>query len=450
MSARKISASTDNSEPFRACILGCSLNTGNMGVSALGASLVKLIKEAVPGAQISLFIGNRTTDSQTCTVHGVQTTVRIINYRLSPKSRPRDHLFSLLLLGLMYRMLPVKAFRAGVLRYSWQLSALVEAQFIGDIRGGDSFSDLYGFRRFLLGCIPASIVLLLGKSLVLLPQTYGPYRNSVARHIAARIISRAQCVMSRDQKGVQVVRKLVEGRLEAKRIRYCPDVAFSLEPRAPAGSLPAHIRNLYATSRSGVVVGVNVNGLVFNGGYNRRNMFGLRMDYRTFLLELVSSFLRESNTEVLLIPHVFVPPINSDHLACRNLKAAFASGADRLHLHTVEPTYDQHELKDIIAHCDFFVGTRMHSCIAALSQGVPTAGVAYSDKFIGVFKTAGAGACVIDARLFSVGDATAQILRLFQRRRELAGSLDTTITRVKQRLYREMVQAVTDGRAGYA
>ena len=45
--------------------------------------------------------------------------------------------------------------------------------------------------------------------------------------------------------------------------------------------------------------------------------------------------------------------------------------------------------KAVIGQCDFFIGSRMHACIAALSQGVPCVGVAYSMKFAGVFDTVG-------------------------------------------------------------
>ena len=46
-------------------------------------------------------------------------------------------------------------------------------------------------------------------------------------------------------------------------------------------------------------------------------------------------------------------------------------------------------MKYLIGQCDFFVGSRMHSCIAAVSQCVPAVSIAYSDKFIGVMATLG-------------------------------------------------------------
>jgi len=43
------------------------------------------------------------------------------------------------------------------------------------------------------------------------------------------------------------------------------------------------------------------------------------------------------------------------------------------------------EAKSFISSMDFFVGARMHACIAAFSSGVPVIPMAYSRKFNGLF-----------------------------------------------------------------
>jgi polysaccharide pyruvyl transferase WcaK-like protein len=35
---------------------------------------------------------------------------------------------------------------------------------------------------------------------------------------------------------------------------------------------------------------------------------------------------------------------------------------------------------------NYFLGSRMHACFAALFTNVPTIGIAYSDKFVGSFR----------------------------------------------------------------
>ena len=57
----------------------------------------------------------------------------------------------------------------------------------------------------------------------------------------------------------------------------------------------------------------------------------------------------------------------------------------------------------------------MHACIAALSQGIPTVGVAYSRKFIGVFNSINLSDMVIDATSVTESEAIPKIMNLITR-----------------------------------
>ncbi len=81
----------------------------------------------------------------------------------------------------------------------------------------------------------------------------------------------------------------------------------------------------------------------------------------------------------------------------------------------VRGDYDQNEIKYIIGQCDFFIGSRMHACIAALSQGIPAIGIAYSRKFAGVMQSAGVEELIADPRRSS----TTEILEI------IGGALDS-------------------------
>ena len=128
----------------KVCILGASLQTGNMGVSALAASLVKLIKEVQPEAEISFFLGSRTTEPQKLILAGRPIEIGVINYRMSPKAKLREHLAWLFLMAVLYRVVPVESWKESILRSNRRLDALKRADFVGNISGGDSFSDIYG------------------------------------------------------------------------------------------------------------------------------------------------------------------------------------------------------------------------------------------------------------------------------------------------------------------
>ena len=74
------------------------------------------------------------------------------------------------------------------------------------------------------------------------------------------------------------------------------------------------------------------------------------------------------------------------------------------------------DAKGIISRCDFFVGTRMHACIAALSSEVPVCAIAYSKKTSEVFATVGLAHAVFDARALSTKDIISGIMARYRAR----------------------------------
>jgi colanic acid/amylovoran biosynthesis protein len=125
-----------------------------------------------------------------------------------------------------------------------------------------------------LGLLPSFICIILGKNLVLLPQTYGPFKRSISRYFARSLISKTATVLSRDREGVTLIKGLLKNKSHPS-LHFCPDVAFVLEPVRPQKLQIDPEINGASTS----IIGLNVNGLVYNGGYTRNNMFNLKLNY---------------------------------------------------------------------------------------------------------------------------------------------------------------------------
>ena len=108
----------------------------------------------------------------------------------------------------------------------------------------------------------------------------------------------------------------------------------------------------------------------------------------------------------------------------------------RSRVRVVTAEYDERRIKGVIGKCDFFIGSRMHSCIAALSQGIPCVGVAYSMKFKGVFETVGMGDWVVDGRTTNNDEAIRRILDLYAQRdavrADLARQADAARSRLRE------------------
>jgi colanic acid/amylovoran biosynthesis protein len=428
-------------------VLGASLDTGNLGVSALLASTVKGIHAACPTARIRLFDGVRNPTPQIVQLaDGSWIELDRVGIRCNKTVWRTNHLVVLLMMAVIGRCLPI-AWRTRFWNSNSYVRAILEARAVLDITGGDSFSDIYGIRRMILGSLRKILVVLLNKDLILLPQTYGPFAWRIGRSLARWILRRAAGIYSRDRQGLEDLASLMGSRTMRSQPQFCPDVAFTLDAIAPkkVKIFPAPLPAKGTTS----VIGLNISGLLWNGGYSQNNMFGLKADYRPLVISIVAGFLEQANTALLLVPHVFPDSalaVESDPQACREV---FDQFKDRYpgRIFLVEGQYNPSEIKSIIGQCEFFLGSRMHACIAALSQGIPAVGLAYSKKFAGVFESVGVGDCVVDMKSMDHQDAILAVERIYQDRQRICSHLNTKIPIVQdhiQSIFKDMDNHLED------
>jgi polysaccharide pyruvyl transferase WcaK-like protein len=309
---------------------------------------------------------------------------------------------------------------------------LYYADFVGEIRGGDSFSDIYGLRRLLLGVIPSVIVILMRKNLTLLPQTYGPFRSRIAKGVARLIMTRSTKLFSRDKDSVEVVQELLRHKGRNKKTGFCPDIAFVMESTTPREMA---IHPPLTPHNSAPLIGLNISSLLyFFRERTHGNRFGLKIKYDEFNQALLKQLMEQTEANVLLIPHVFWGGNEPNELdICNSIYAQMNRFSDRIHLVTRQ--YDQSEMKGIIGMCDFLIGARMHACIAALSQCIPTIGLAYSRKFHGVFQSVQAEQMVVDMREKNQDEALDLIFDALDRRESLAKSLERNIPKIQSQIW---------------
>jgi polysaccharide pyruvyl transferase WcaK-like protein len=406
-------------------ILGTPVTSGNRGVLALGASLMTLCRRAQADIAPFLLIGRNSHDPAPFFCNGQREDIPVVPCRLSPRSRPSDHFLWILLASILYRLLP--PLRPLLARVTPWIAALRDARWVGDIRGGDSFSDIYGFRRFFLGSLMAWTVILVRGSITQFPQTYGPFKSAPARGIARFLLRRSYPIIARDRESQRIAQELAG---PSRTVLLSPDVAFALPPAAPTQP----VFDPPGVLQPGTI-GLNVNGLMFHGGYTGNNMFGLRLDYARFLPRLVEALLDAQPGDLLLVPHTYAPKgdVESDNAACESVRNTIRPDL-RPRLRLIQKEYDAHELKGLIGQCDFFVGSRMHSCIAALSQGVPCVGVAYSMKFAGVFDSVGMRDWIVDGRDTDTDTAIRRILELYQVREDARPGLRSRASEARHTL----------------
>jgi colanic acid/amylovoran biosynthesis protein len=402
-------------------LIGASFTTGNMGVGALAAGAIKCIHNQWPDAEIFILDYAKSNSLHKIRLGDEEIQVELLNIRFSKKLYLSNNIAVLMGLALILRLIPSARIRRWVASKNFALHEIYRSNIFTSIAGGDSFSDIYGLRRFFYIALPQILILVLDKKLVLLPQTFGPFRSRLSRIVARFITRNAESIYARDRQSIAVIEKLWGDKDSVARPAFRYDVGFALEPTLPGNVATDGAFNL--TDHK--IVGLNVSGFLYMGGYDRGNMFGLQMDYQELVLRIIDLLIHTEGVSILLVPHVFGDDENSesDVIACKTVyRACREKYGDRLGL--LRGDYDQGEIKYVIGMCDFFIGSRMHACIAATSQCVPAVAIAYSDKFIGVMETVGVPSVVVDARKLNLDELLARIENLYDMRASLKRELE--------------------------
>lgn len=405
-------------------LLGATFNTNNMGVSALTAGTVKCIKSAWPDVRIQIIDYGKTSCEFTVATGQDRVSVPMINIRFSKKIFSYNHIVFLILIALTIRFLP-GSIKDKIIQKNATLKSIYEGDLYMSIAGGDSFSDIYGIKRFFYVCLPQLLVIFLGKDLLQLPQTYGPYKSTISRIVSRYILDHSKIIYSRDRTGRTQVEDLIGIEETERKFRFAYDMGFALSPIKPTNEKGV-LDQINKRSGDRLLVGVNVSGLLYRGGYTRNNMFGLAFDYRTAIDRLIEYIIKEKSADVLLVPHVFGEENNfeSDTSACKEIFRTLSKKYPA-NIFVADGKYDQHSIKWMIGLCDLFVGARMHACIAAISQCIPTLSIAYSGKFFGLMQSIHCEQLVADARSLDADGLIGCLDELFSRRTEWDAYLKT-------------------------
>ena len=369
-------------ETLRIGLLWHSYGHGNLGVDALSRSNVAILRSACASAGVRpefILFGPE--------IDGIPLESGVTQ---APRMRMKE-----IVLG----------------KSPW-LDLLASCDLVLDSSEGDSFTDIYGFRRFFYHAVTKVLALAKGRKLVLSPQTIGPFNTRRARAVAGSIARRATMVFPRDDLSNKALAELGA----QKRAREVTDVAFRLpfERERPSEE----------TTR----IGINVSGLMYDE-HKTSHAADFSLDFRAYVHSLIENFMRRGDTEIWLVPHVVGGASDdpNDVTAAKEVAAKYPDVK-------IAPTFRSSvEAKSFISGLDFFVGGRMHACIAAFSSKVPVVPIAYSRKFVGLFGTLGYHR-VVDAKSVSLEQAMDATLAAYDARKNIPAEIDPCLAMANERL----------------
>ena len=280
--------------------------------------------------------------------------------------------------------------------------------------GGDSYTDIYTLKRLFLAFVSILLVEIMGIKVIFTPQTIGPFNTLLGKIMGAIPLKLADKVFTRDEKGDVFLNSIG---VHSERTR---DVSTFMKPQKVDYEVKPN------------TIGININGLMWENNYEGlENCFD---SYKTLLKALTDNLL-EKGYNVLFVPHTYSITKEfgeNDYKAILEFMKNYQNNEKITYL---DKEYTAPELKYIISQTDFFIGSRMHSNLAALTTSTPTVALSYSYKFDGTFKMFDVSKCVINAKNIKENDIpkiVEQILNLINQKEQIKEKLKKVNSEIKE------------------
>lgn len=264
------------------------------------------------------------------------------------------------------------------------MAAYYGADLVAVIGGGHLYAPHAFNIAFLWLWVGLACAVIMGKPLVLLPQSFGPLPGRIQRGLLRWLINHSTLVAARELVSLQLLAEIGVRR----RVLLLPDLAFTAAeatPTALAAKLPALCA---ARGSSGPLVGVT---LMDWGGQHTR--FGNQARYEEAMAALIVHIIERYEAQVALFAQCSGPTVHQDD---RIVAARIAARLPEHALIRADIALPPDLLKAAYGQLDALVATRMHSAIFAQSAGVPTLAIGYLHKSTGIMQQIGLPHHVLD------------------------------------------------------
>ena len=322
--------------------------------------------------------------------------------------------------------------------------------------GGDLYSSDFGIISFVEHSKNILLGSLLGKPVVIYAESPGPFEGKLFSWLAKVTLNKVALITLREEFSRTYLWRL--GTLRPP-VHVTADPAFLLEPvsseRVAGILLKEGINN---TNQR--LVGVTLAAAAVEIGEARKSIrlrlarsvsrlvqyitpeSVLSIVRRTSFMNRLSSkyidriakpaaqivdYINETlHATVLLIPHANQGLLRDDDINKRVYELVSRNGMVKIiRFHD----YSAQEVKGIIGSCDLLVSCRMHACVAAVSQCVPTVAVALSHKFEGVMRSVGQEQLVCANLIPS--EVIAKIEKAWASRGEIREQMESRVAPIK-------------------
>lgn len=385
----------------------------NRGSAAMLEATIQTLRTIIPEADFAVLSPFPDSDSE----FAEQSGVRVVRY-----DRNKLLLVNVLCRSLLRRIFRVNGTSAVNPAVKALLEEFCEADVVLDL-SGDGFSDEHGAVQSLLSCYDICISVSFGKPFVIYAQSIGPFNSMLTRALSRYWLNKVALLLVREN----VTRQYLRAIGVTNAITTTADSAFLLR-QAPERTIQAIFLKENIDANSKPLIGISVSSLMQEQREKTVDDHH-RNRYVALMASLADYFAEHLNARIILVSHVIRRNgIDDRFVASQILKMVNKKSS----VAVVSHEYTAAELKGIIAHCDLFVGGRMHANIAALSTCVPTLALAYSPKSYGIMQQFGLGEFVVNYDTVTLEELISKTNDLWNRRDFVRSMLSRRLELVKK------------------
>jgi len=261
------------------------------------------------------------------------------------------------------------------------LSADLIIDFSGDMWGDNA--DLAGENRFIVGLCKDYVPMLLGKDVVMLAGSPGPFGNEDFKSFAKKVYSGFRLVTTRERLSKALLEK--EGfDLRNTFDLACPSFLFDATSESELRRLD-EIRHIFENTKP--VIGFFLCGWNFKQGPFDRWPRG-DDEYEPFV-KTIEFIIKTIGAKVCLASHSngfqrthngFQLTHGRDYPIVKQLQRILENKGFAEHICVLDGIYLPHQMKAIIGKFSMVVSGRLHGAVASLSQCIPTVIIDYGHE----------------------------------------------------------------------
>ena len=258
----------------------------------------------------------------------------------------------------------IKFFKNQILKKEISLKLISDSDLVivcgGGFLGGKKFDSLMHLFQIDANTKYNDNVILMGNSIE-------PINNIFLKNYTEKILKKVKFLMARES----ITYDYLNTFLDSNKFSLIPDLAFMLEDKYKSFK---EINNFKKDKK--YIVGITVRN------WNFPNSNGNMEKYINVIKNVIVNYVERSSAGFVFIPQVIVNHANDINVA-KEIKKILPEHIKKSFL-IIEDDLSPLEIKSLIGNMNYFIGTRMHSNIFALSMKVPTLAISYEMKTNGI------------------------------------------------------------------